>query len=143
MNSREKREVLRHLAATVGFRGRVAITDAPDGFADLRVTESSRSPAEILAHIGDLLIGSCHLLRGEFVALDSRPLPWDDETERFTGALGQLDDLLASDAPLAYPVEKFVQGPIGDALTHVGQLVLLRRIAGSPVRHVPYFTADI
>lgn len=131
------------MAATVGFRGRIAIADAPEGFADLRVSESSRSPAEILAHIGDLLIGSCHLLRGEFVTLDSRPLPWNEETERFTSALRQLDDLLASDIPLAYPVEKFVQGPIGDALTHVGQLVLLRRIAGSPVRQVPYFTADI
>lgn len=131
------------MAATVGFRGRIAIADAPEGFADLRVTESSRTPAEILAHIGDLLIGSCHLMRGEFVALHSRPLPWDEETERFTGALRQLDDLLASDAPLAYPVEKFVQGPVGDALTHVGQLVLLRRIAGSPVRQVPYFTAEI
>jgi hypothetical protein len=40
-------------------------------------------------------------------------------------------------------VEKFVQGPIGDALTHVGQLVFLRRIAGAPVKQEPYFTAEI
>ncbi len=143
MTADPKREVLRHMAAAVGFRGRIAIADAPTDFADFRVTEDTRSPAEILAHIGDLLIGSRFLLKGEFVKLVSRPLKWPDETKRFFAALNDLDDFLASEAKLAHPVEKFVQGPIGDALTHVGQIVMLRRIAGSPIREKPYFTTDI
>jgi hypothetical protein len=143
MNKDEKRELLRHMVATVAFRTRVALAEAPPTFAEFRVHDESRSPAEILAHIGDLLIGSRHLLQGEFVELVSRPLSWEDEAERFRAAVRMLDEFLAGDDPLVFPVEKFVQGPIGDALTHVGQLVMLRRLAGSPVEPTPYFSADI
>jgi hypothetical protein len=139
----QKREVLRHMVATVGFRGRIAISGAAADFADFRIAGLVRSPAEILAHIGDLLVGSYHLLREGSVSLDPKPLPWDEEKARFFTALRRLDDFLAGDEPLLYPVEKFVQGPIGDALTHVGQIVMLRRIAGVPIREESYFTAEI
>jgi len=62
---------------------------------------------------------------------------------RFFGEVKKLDSYLASDAPLACPVEKLVQGPIGDALTHIGQIVMLRRVAGKPVRVASYFEAEI
>jgi hypothetical protein len=143
MNDDPKRELLRHMVATVVFRGRIAIADAPPDFAEFRVTPETRSPAEILAHIGDLLVGTRILLQGDFVELGSGPLPWNEESQRFLAAAKELDAFLATDTPLALPVEKFVQGPVGDALTHVGQLVLLRRIAGAPIRPEPYFTADI
>jgi hypothetical protein len=139
----DKRQLLRHLVATVVFRGRVAIDGAPAEFADFKPSDDTRSPREILAHIGDLLIGSESLLRGEFIELGSAPLSWPDEVERFYAAARKLDDLLAGEHALAYDVEKFVQGPVGDALTHVGQIVLLRRIAGAPVKAAPYFSADI
>jgi hypothetical protein len=138
-----KRELLRHMVATVVFRGRVAVESAPPEFAHFRINESTRTPAEILAHIGDLLAGTHLLLRGEFATLASEPLEWADEIARFFTAAEQLVAFLASEEPLAYPVEKFVQGPIGDALTHVGQIVMLRRVFGAPVRSVPYFTAEI
>jgi hypothetical protein len=96
-----------------------------------------------MAHIGDLLEGSLYLLKGEMVFLTSTPLPWKDEIRRFFSAAKALDAYLATDEPLAYPVEKLVQGPIGDALTHVGQIVMLRRMAGSPIHPEPYFTAEI
>ena len=131
------------MVATVAYRGGVAVSDAPEGFAALRINEGTRSPGEILAHIGDLLEGSLYLLRGELVYLTSSPLPWGEEVSRFFSAAKRLDSYLASDAPLACPVEKLVQGPIGDALTHVGQIVMLRRAAGSPVRAESYFAADI
>ena len=143
MNSDEKRQLLRHLVATVVFRGRVAIANAPNEFANFRASSETRSPVEILAHIGDLLIGSKHLLQGEFVELATSPLSWKDERGRFFRAARELDEFLAGDMPLAFPVEKFVQGPIGDALTHVGQIVMLRRIAGFPIDATPYFTAEI
>lgn len=143
MSSDTKRELLRHMLATVVFRGRIAIADAPADFADFRADETSRSPVEILAHIGDLLQGSYYLLRGEYVELASNPRVWSHEADRFFSVAKELDAFLAKDEPLAYPVEKFVQGPIGDALTHVGQIVLLRRLAGSPVRQEPYFEAEI
>jgi len=138
-----KRELLRHMVATIAFRGRVAIREAPDDFAGLRVTPETRSPAEILAHIGDLLVGSHFLLIGEFVEIRSEPLPWRDEVERFYSAVRELDSFLASDVPLAHPAEKMIQGPIGDALTHVGQIVILRRIAGCPIAEEAYFSAEV
>ena len=138
-----KRDVLRHMVATVAYRGGFAITDAPDGFAEFRAHETTRTPGEILAHIGDLLEGSLYLLKGELIYLTSEPLPWKEEVRRFFHAAKQLDSYLASDAPLALPVERLVQGPVGDALTHVGQIVMLRRMAGKPVRVGEYFTAEI
>ena len=143
MSDDPKRDLLRHMVATIAFRGRVALERAPAEFAEFRAGSDVRSPSEILAHIGDLLVGSRHLLQGEFVSLVSKPLTWEKECQRFLRSINELDKFLVSDAPLAYPVEKFVQGPIGDALTHVGQIVMLRRIAGAPVREEAYFTATV
>ena len=143
MSSDLKREMLRHLVATVAYRGGLAVTDAPAGFRTFRAHETTRTPGELLAHIGDLLEGSVHLLKGNMVHLTSEPLPWDEEITRFFSAVKELDSFLASEAPLGCPVEKLVQGPVGDALTHVGQIVMLRRMAGSPIRSPGYFTAEI
>lgn len=143
MGSDPKRELLRHAVAAVAFRGRIAVRDAPPGFADFRVTAETRSPVEILAHIGDLLEGSRYLLRGDYIELVSRPLPWDSEIGRFVDSVRELDLFLQSDAPLAHAPEKMIQGPVGDAFTHVGQIVILRRVAGAPIQQEPYFTAEI
>lgn len=138
-----KRELLRHLIATVAYRGGLAVADAPPDFASFRAHETTRTPGELLAHIGDLLEGSLHLAKGQLIYLTSAPLPWEDEIARFFSAVKDFDFYLAADAPLACPVEKLVQGPVGDALTHVGQIVMLRRMAGKPVRAEGYFTAEI
>jgi len=143
MSDKSKREVLRHLVATVAYRGGLAVTDAPEGFATFRADETTRTPGEILAHIGDLLEGSLQVVKGNMVYLESEPLPWREEITRFFSAVKELDEYLATDASLACPLEKLVQGPIGDALTHVGQLVMLRRMAGSPIRSSGYFAAEI
>lgn len=138
-----KREVLRHMVATVAYRGGLAVTDAPASFAAFQAHETTRTAGELLAHIGDLLQGSLHLVKGEMVYLTTDPLPWPEEIKRFFSAVKDLDAYLASDAPLACPVERLIQGPIGDALTHVGQIVMLRRMAGIPIRPGSYFTAEI
>jgi hypothetical protein len=143
MHSDSKREALRHLVATVAYRGAVAIADAPENFAEFRVHEETRTPGELLAHIGDLLEGSLYLSKGELVYLTSSPLPWAEEVVRFSSAIKQLDAYFASESKIVCPVEKLIQGPIGDALTHVGQIVMLRRIAGRPVQSANYFEADI
>jgi hypothetical protein len=138
-----KRELFRHLVATVAYRGGLAISDAPEDFSMFRANETTRTPGELLAHIGDLLEGSLYLVKGEMVYLTSDPLSWEEEVARFFSAVKEFDLYLASDAPMACPMEKLIQGPIGDALTHVGQIVMLRRMAGKPVRVEAYFTAEI
>ena len=131
------------MVATVAYRGGLAVVGAPQTFAEFQAAETTRTAGELLAHIGDLLQGSLHLLKGEMVYLTSDPLPWNEEIARFFLAVKELDAFLSSDAPLAIPVERLVQGPIGDALTHVGQIVMLRRMAGIPIQPGSYFTAEI
>ena len=138
-----KRELLRHIVATLAFRGGIAITDAPENFAGFRAGETTRSAGEILAHIGDLIQGSFYLMKGEFVYLQSPPRLWSEDVKRFFAAIEEFDLFLASDAPLAQPIEKILQGPIADALTHVGQIVMLRRLAGKPIHAESYFTVEI
>jgi len=137
------RALLRHTLATVAYRGGKAIRGAPASFAAFRVAEGTRTPAEILAHIGDLFDWALSLADGRQVWHDSTPLPWADESARFFAALERLDDRLASDAPLGCTAEKLFQGPVADALTHVGQLTMLRRLAKTPIKGENYYQADI
>ena len=139
----DSRAFLRHALATLAYRGSKAVRGAPASFASFRASPTTRTPAEILAHIGDLLDWARWLARGERGGKTSDPLPWDQEVARFHAELAALDATLASDAPLGCPAERLFQGPIADAHTHVGQLTLLRRIAGAPVRGENYFRAGI
>ena len=138
-----KREMLRHTVATLAYRAGKAVSGAPEGFAMLRVGETNRTPGEILAHVGDLFDWALHLAKGKHVWHDSTPLPWEEEVARFFAALKEFDSYLASDEPLGFSEEKLFQGPIADALTHVGQIAMLRRMAGAPVRGENYFKAEI
>jgi hypothetical protein len=143
MENRSTRDFLRHTVATVAYRGAKAIANAPDGFSEFKSFETTRTPLEILAHIGDLFDWALSMAIGQTVWKASKPLAWELERERFFAAVKEFDDHLASDAPLASPLEKLFQGPVADALTHVGQLNLLRRMFESPVRGENYFKAEI
>lgn len=138
-----RRELLRHTVATLAYRGGKVIRDAPKGFAEVRACETCRSAAEILRHIGDLLEWALWLAKGEYRWRDAPPQPWEADVDRFFEGLRLLDEHLASETPPGYPPEKIFQGPIADALNHVGQIATLRRLAGSPVRGENYFRADI
>jgi hypothetical protein len=138
-----KRELLRHTVATLAYRGGKTLRNAPDGFAAFCVSAKTRTPGQILAHVGDLLDWALWLAKGKHEWHDSEPLPWDKEVERFFAALSAFDSYLASDGPLGVPTEKLFQGPVADALTHVGQIAMLRRLAGSPVKGENYLRAEI
>jgi hypothetical protein len=138
-----KREMLRHSVATLAYRGAKAVSNAPESFAEFRINETTRTPAQVLAHIGDLLDWALCVAKGQHTYKESTPLPWEQEVNRFFAALKEFDFYLASDSPLGYPVEKIFQGPVADALTHVGQIAMLRRMAGTPVRGENYFKAEI
>ncbi|MEW6364056.1 MAG: hypothetical protein AB1714_05395 [Acidobacteriota bacterium] len=139
----EARQFLRHTLATLAYRAAKVLRDAPEGFAALTIADGSRTPCAILAHIGDLMQWALSMARGSESWRDSPPGAWADEVQRFFATVGSLDDYLASGAPLSCASERLFQGPIADALTHVGQIAMLRRIAASPVRGENYFRADI
>lgn len=139
----EKREFLRHTLATLAYRGGKAVSNAPEGFDQFRAGETARTPGQILAHVGDLLDWAVGLAKGEYVFHESTPLRWEQEVSRFFDALREFDACLASETPLGFPLEKLFQGPIADALTHVGQIAMLRRLFGAPIRGENYFKAEI
>lgn len=138
-----KRVFLRHTLATLAYRGGKTLRGAPTGFGELRSGETSRTAREILKHIGDLFVWTLLLARGQEGWTNIEDGTWDEEVDRFFDGLKKLDDFLASDVELAAPPEKLFQGPIADALTHVGQIAMLRRVAGAPVKGENYFVADI
>ncbi|HET7873645.1 MAG TPA: hypothetical protein VFL42_14100 [Terriglobales bacterium] len=137
------RQFLRHTVATLAYRAGKSLRDAPESFAGFNTGERGRTPANILAHMGDLLDWALSIAKGAQAWKDSAPLPWKQEVDRFFKALRAFDDYLASGQPIAEPAEKIFQGAIADALTHTGQLNMLRRMAGSPVRGENYYRAEI
>jgi hypothetical protein len=139
----ETRVFLRHTLATVAYRGAKAIRNAGPGFAEHGSAETARTPAKILAHIGDLMGWGLSMAEGRSEWKDSSPLAWEKECERFFSALKKFDEYLASDKPLQVSGEKLFQGPIADALTHIGQIAMLRRMAGVPMKGENYFVAEI
>ena len=142
-DSDPNRKLLRHTLATLAYRGGKAVRNAPDGFGEFQAGEGVRTPGQILAHLGDLFDWALSIAMGQQKWRDSKPLPWEQEVERFFAALQKFDDFLASSDPVQVPLEKLFQGPVADALAHVGQIAILRRLAGGPVKGENYYVAEI
>jgi hypothetical protein len=138
-----QRELLRHTLATLAYRGGKALRGAPEGFGAFDPGHGCRTPAQILAHIGDLFDWAVTMCNGEAVWHDATPQPWPQEVDRFFATLRAFDARLRDPRALASTPEKIFQGPIADALTHIGQIGLLRRQAQSPVKGESYFRAEI
>ncbi len=137
------RQLLRHSVATVAYRGGKALRGAPDHFASFHIGDKTRTPAQILAHLGDLFDWALSIAQGQQGWHDSTPLPWNAEIERFLAALKKFDDYLASGEPLHASAEGLFQGPVADALNHIGQIAMLRRLNGFAIKGENFFKADI
>jgi hypothetical protein len=138
-----KRDLLRHAVATLAYRASKAIRSAPPALAAFRVGDVTRTPVQLVAHLGDLFDWALSMAEGQQRWHVSTPGTWDEESARFFTALARFDEFLASDRPLGTRPEKLLQGPVADALTHVGQLMMLRRLANAPVRSENFAIADI
>lgn len=132
--SDREREILRHLVATIAYRGGKALRDAPPELGSFTLGEGTRSVIQILAHISDLLEWSGRLATGERAWLPRPATDWDAEVARFFDGLAKLDATLASTTALGFSAEQLIQGPITDIFTHIGQISLMRRRAGCPGR---------
>jgi hypothetical protein len=139
--------VLRHLVATLAYRAAKVLRDAPPDFGGTAFGAASRKPVLIVAHLADLMGWAVRMARGEYSWKAEGGDDWNTEVARFFNGLSTLDEALASDTSLRgeveKPVEKLIQGPLADALTHVGQLAMLRGMAGVPVKPESYARADI
>jgi hypothetical protein len=137
------RQFLRHAVATAAYRGAKPLRNAPEPFANYRCCDGARTPIKILAHVSDLFDWALSIAQGKQSWHDSAPLSWPAEVDRFFSSVKRFDDYLASAEPLHAAPEKLFQGPIADALSHIGQLAMLRRLAGAPIKGENYYQADI
>ncbi len=138
-----ERTFLRHTLATLAYRAEKVLRDPPPGLAEHRIGPGSRSTLEIVGHLGDLACWAVELAGGRWTWKAGGLGEWNADVERFFGALARLDAELASGSALGHPATVIFQGPIADALTHVGQIALLRGHLGAPVRPESFGRAEI
>lgn len=136
------RAVLRHLVATLAYRAAKVLRDVPPGFATTSFGDATRPPVLIVAHLGDLMAWGVSQCRGDYVWKAEGGGDWNAEVDRFFANLAALDRAIASDT-FAGSIETLIQAPLADALTHVGQLAMLRGMAGTPIRPESYARAEI
>lgn len=134
-------KIFRHYLATLSFRATKAIQDAPAHYPTFNAGKGVFTPVELLSHISDVLT------RGYswFVEVETsnKVQDWEVEVERFYDIVEKLDQAFARHLPVKDKIEKLLQGPLADAMTHVGQLIMLRRLADAPSEKVSYINANI
>jgi hypothetical protein len=139
----DKRGLLRHTVATLAYRAEKVLRDAPASFGGMRLSPSSRSALEIVSHLGDLMDWGERMARGEYVWEPRPAIDWGAACDRFFRSVKSLDDAIGQAGFEKYPAETIFQGPIADALTHIGQLSIMRGVAGVAVRPESYARAEI
>jgi hypothetical protein len=145
-----KNELVRHLLASLVYRTTKIIHDAPDSFSFTSLGFKVRTPEKILGHINSLIQLSNRFwsperpLSMENLRKVSTKKGWEREVDLFYQLVAQFDDTLSRYvSPRKYSPEKILQGPFLDAFTHIGQLALLRRVNGSPIKGESYWMADV
>lgn len=139
----DQRLLLRHFLAALAYRTQKALRGAPPEFATFVPVKGVRPPAELLRHMTSVLgYARTYFIGGSYRA-DALPT-LAAETARFHEVLQDLAGHLEQGTPLqGTTLERLLQGPLSDAMTHAGQLALLRRLAGSPVPPENFILADI
>ena len=138
-----ERAILRHMIAAMVYRATRTIENAPSEFGAYRAQDQSRTPLQILSHLSDLCDWALTMSLGRERWHDATPQSWESETSRFYQSVKHLDDYLAGTSPVVCSVSRLIQGPVADAISHVGQLAMLRRMSGRPIRGENFFVADI
>ncbi len=134
---------LRHALATIAYRAGKTVRGTPEAFGEYRASPNSPRCVDILAHMGDLMDWLLRIVQGAPAWTTATPLPWEQEIARFYASLKALDDYLASGEPIRWEPGQIFQGGLADALTHTGQLAMLRRLSGFKMKGESYARADI
>lgn len=144
MELSNKRSLLKHFLAALAYRTQKALRDAPVDFGSFKPPADVRSPQELVRHMTSVL----GYARTYFIGGSYWPEPLgslEEEVSRFHLMLEDLGLHFEKGTPLLGEMteEQLLQGPFADAMTHVGQLAMLRRFAGAPVAPENFIVADI
>jgi len=139
----DKRELLRHFFGALAYRTQKALRGAPDSFADFRVLPGVRTPHELVHHMTGVLGYARTFVIGGKYRPEKQP-DFEAEIQQFHDMLESLSDHLKSGDPMRDTTEeRMLQGPLADAMSHAGQLAMLRRLHGSPIPPESFIVADI
>ncbi|HKD13309.1 MAG TPA: hypothetical protein VKE71_02080 [Candidatus Angelobacter sp.] len=139
----KQRALLKHFLAALAYRAQKALRGAPDSFVDFRAAANVRTPHELVWHMTGLISYACTFFKGGISRPEKLPA-FGDEVGRFHQVLDDLARLLeTSTLRNEISADQLLQGPLADAMTHVGQLAMLRRLAGSPVAPENFIRAKI
>lgn len=138
-------QLVRHFLAAIAYRFQKAVRGAPSDFADFSCGNQMRTPVEIVRHMTSVLGYARSFAIGGEYPVKPTPLPtWDHEVARFHEMLESLSPHIGEDGSLGtLTAEQMLQGPLADVMTHVGQLAMLRRLAGDPVPPENFIYADV
>lgn len=136
------KETLRHFLASIAYRATKATKNAPETYPDLYIGKGVRTPLRILHHITGVLTYA-HSFFEYYETTRSEPKSWNHEVGKFYDILSKLDKSFREKNPSGVTEEQLLQGPLSDAMTHIGQLLMLRRMADSPVPSENFIYADI
>jgi len=141
--SPETTRVLRHLVATIAFRASRSLRDAPAALESVCLADGGMTARELILHMTNVMAFALATVTGT-ERLHHDALDWQGDIDRFYSLLAQVDAKLAEGAAMEPGMDlKLVQGPFADALTHVGQLHAMRRMAGAPGPPTNYIRADV
>lgn len=138
-------DMVRHMLATLAYRLQTAVRGAPTGFESFDAGHGVRTPAKLIRHMSHVLKYAHRHLSADADVESPDELPFEKEVERFHELLARVDNDLKTASAWADDeiLMQLIQGPLSDAMTHAGQLAMLRRLAGSPVRGQSFSAADI
>ncbi len=139
----DKSEMLRHFLATLAYRVSKCLREAPAGFPTFRIAPQVRTPHELVCHMTNVLgYARTHFVGGSWTS--RVPTVFDSDAAGFYEMLAELSERLWEGSPLLDTTEeRLLQGPFSDAMTHAGQLAMLRRLAGSPIPPEDFIVAAI
>ena len=135
--------MLQHFLAALAYRTQKALRSAPADFGEFRAGINVRTPRELVWHMTSVIGYARTMLHGG--AFAPPPMPgFAEEIDRFHATVEALRDDFSNPALDAQITdEQFLQGPLADAMTHAGQLAILRRLAGNPVPSENFIFAEI
>ncbi len=141
--TKQERHLLKHFLATLAYRTQKALQDAPEAFASFKLSPGVRTPKQLLNHMSEVLTFALGYAKPV-----TRPLAevasLAEEEQRFFATLEQLGLCLQHQDTFAETsAEQLLQGPFSDAMTHTGQLAMLRRLSGSAIAPENFYDAEI
>ena len=141
----DPQNILRHFLASIAYRFQAVVKEVPPNFGNFDARQGIRTPSEIVRHMTHVLMYARCCFSTKVITSSPFPLAFEEEVLRFHETLEKLDrDLIKPRAEKnSHLFNNLVQGPFSDVMTHIGQIALLRRMAGSPVRGQNFWVADI